>query len=153
MADNNDESPIQSPEAKEAGAIDEHVGKCIRIRRQICGISQDELAHKLGLTFQQVQKYEKGKNRVSAGRLYQIAKILGVRTPEGRITIDYFYDGFEEKALQEMIKSFSKLEISFLRDLQGRVHPNKGTKCDIDLTMLPDSHNSLSTCIKLPCNS
>jgi len=34
-----------------------------------------------------------------------------------------------------------------------RVHPNKGTKCDIDLTMLPDSHNSLSTCIKLPCNS
>jgi transcriptional regulator with XRE-family HTH domain len=58
--------------------IDAHVGNRIRMRRQIVGMSQEKLGELLGITFQQVQKYEKGSNRISASRLYMTAKTLGV---------------------------------------------------------------------------
>lgn len=58
--------------------VDALVGRNIRMFRQIRHMSQEKLAEALGLTFQQVQKYEKGTNRVSAGRLFEIADILGV---------------------------------------------------------------------------
>ena len=58
----------------------------MRIRRMLIGMSQEKLGALLGLTFQQVQKYEKGVNRIGAGRLFEIARILGV-------PIDFFYDG------------------------------------------------------------
>lgn len=58
--------------------IDVHVGSRIRMRRQIINMSQERLGELLGITFQQVQKYEKGSNRISASRLYFTAKILGV---------------------------------------------------------------------------
>lgn len=58
--------------------IDVHVGSRIRMRRQIVSMSQEKLGDLLGITFQQVQKYEKGSNRISASRLYYAAKILGV---------------------------------------------------------------------------
>lgn len=58
--------------------VDVHVGARIRHRRMSIGISQEALAERLGLTFQQVQKYERGANRVSASRLWQIAHILSV---------------------------------------------------------------------------
>jgi transcriptional regulator with XRE-family HTH domain len=58
--------------------VDIHVGARIRRRRVLLGLSQEKLAHAIGLTFQQVQKYERGTNRVSASRLYQLAKVLGV---------------------------------------------------------------------------
>ena len=58
------------------------------MRRTLIGMSQEKLGEALGLTFQQVQKYEKGTNRISASRLQQIASVLGV-------TIDYLYDGSE----------------------------------------------------------
>jgi len=58
--------------------IDVHVGKRIRMRRLLLGMNQETLANALGLTFQQVQKYEGGANRVSASRLSETAKILGV---------------------------------------------------------------------------
>ena len=58
--------------------IDLHVGNRIRMRRQIIGMSQERLGELLGITFQQVQKYEKGTNRISASRLYYAAKTLGV---------------------------------------------------------------------------
>jgi transcriptional regulator with XRE-family HTH domain len=64
--------------------VDVHVGARIRTRRLLIGMNQETLANRLGLTFQQVQKYEGGANRVSASRLSQIAEILGV-------TIDYFF--------------------------------------------------------------
>lgn len=66
------------------GPIDAHVGARICARRRLLQLSQKEMAEKLGITFQQVQKYEKGVNRIGAGRLYTIASILGV-------DIDYFY--------------------------------------------------------------
>ncbi len=66
-------------------AIDRHVGARIRLRRNMLGVSQEKLAEGLGLTFQQVQKYEKGTNRVGASRLQHIASILN--TP-----ISYFFE-------------------------------------------------------------
>jgi transcriptional regulator with XRE-family HTH domain len=66
--------------------VDIHVGARIRLRRKVMGITQTELAHALGLTFQQVQKYERGGNRVSASKLYDIAAKL--ETPTG-----YFFEG------------------------------------------------------------
>lgn len=68
--------------------IDRHVGSRVRMRRMLIGMSQEKLGEALGLTFQQVQKYEKGTNRISASRLQQIASSLGV-------TIDYLYGGSE----------------------------------------------------------
>src|SRR4029453_18183877 len=65
--------------------IDVHVGSRIRVRRTLLGISQEKLAEAIGLTFQQVQKYEKGMNRVSSSRLVDLANALDV-------TIPYFFD-------------------------------------------------------------
>lgn len=69
--------------------IDKHVGKRIKSRRLIRGLTQEELAMAVSLSFQQVQKYERGANRVSAGRLYELSKAL-------RVPIQYFFDDFEE---------------------------------------------------------
>lgn len=79
-----DTIPQHSP--RSASEIDIHVGRRVRERRIILGMSQEELANRLNLTFQQVQKYERGINRINAGRLYEIAQLLGVPTA-------YFYQG------------------------------------------------------------
>jgi transcriptional regulator with XRE-family HTH domain len=71
--------------------VDLHVGARIRMRRKILGVSQERLADDLGLTFQQVQKYERGANRVSASKLYEIAKSLKAST-------SYFFDGLADPA-------------------------------------------------------
>jgi transcriptional regulator with XRE-family HTH domain len=71
---------------KQANPIDAQVGNRVRLRRMLIGMSQEKLGELLGLTFQQVQKYEKGVNRIGAGRLFEISRILGV-------PIDYFYEG------------------------------------------------------------
>lgn len=69
--------------------VDLHVGMRIRLRRRAISVSQDRLAKALGLTFQQVQKYERGLNRVSASKLYDIARTLN--TP-----ISYFFEGLAD---------------------------------------------------------
>uniref|UniRef100_UPI003983C95A helix-turn-helix domain-containing protein n=1 Tax=Phenylobacterium sp. TaxID=1871053 RepID=UPI003983C95A len=66
-----------------------HVGLRVRMRRKEMGVSQEKLAEALGITFQQVQKYERGANRVSASKLWEIARALG--TP-----VAYFYEGLSE---------------------------------------------------------
>jgi len=66
--------------------IDRHVGLRIRLRRKELGISQEKLAESIGLTFQQVQKYERAANRVSASKLWEVARALNTN-------IAYFYDG------------------------------------------------------------
>ncbi|HLH91634.1 MAG TPA: helix-turn-helix transcriptional regulator [Xanthobacteraceae bacterium] len=63
---------------KRAGPVDAIVGRRIRTRRLLLGLTQTQLAQQLGVSFQQVQKYENGANRVGAGRLVQIAQVLGV---------------------------------------------------------------------------
>jgi transcriptional regulator with XRE-family HTH domain len=64
-----------------ANPIDIHVGARVRLRRMMLGMSQEKLGDGLGITFQQIQKYEKGTNRVSASRLQHIARILSVPIP------------------------------------------------------------------------
>lgn len=66
--------------------MDRHVGSRIRLRRQLLNLSQEKLGEELGVTFQQVQKYERGTNRVGAGRLWNLAKVLDV-------PVSFFYDG------------------------------------------------------------
>ena len=75
-------------ESREPSPIDIAVGARIRHLREDRGISQEDLAKQVGLTYQQFQKYEAGKNRISAGRLWEIAKVL-------RTTIVYFYEGID----------------------------------------------------------
>jgi len=67
--------------------IDVHVGGRVRLRRLMLGMSQDKLGDALGLTFQQIQKYEKGINRIGASRVFQLSETLGV-------AIQYFYDDY-----------------------------------------------------------
>ncbi|MGY5789801.1 helix-turn-helix domain-containing protein len=62
--------------AKTPNAIDTYVGSRVRMRRQLLGLSQERLADQIGVTFQQVQKYEKGLNRIGASRLQRIAEVL-----------------------------------------------------------------------------
>lgn len=82
---------------KKPNPVDIHVGARIRMRRLMLGLSQEKLADGLGLTFQQVQKYEKGSNRVGASRLQQIANVLQVQPTfffEGLASTD---GGFSEE--------------------------------------------------------
>src|SRR4051812_35742412 len=71
--------------------VDLYVGGRIRMRRKMLGVSQERLAEALGLTFQQVQKYERGANRVSASKLYEIARFLSA-------PISYFFEGLSDPA-------------------------------------------------------
>jgi transcriptional regulator with XRE-family HTH domain len=69
---------VEEKNKKKPNPIDTHVGSRIRLRRNMLGMSQEKLGENLGITFQQIQKYEKGTNRVGASRLQAIASILGV---------------------------------------------------------------------------
>lgn len=70
--------------------IDVHVGNRIRLRRKLINMTQEQLAANLGITFQQVQKYERGTNRVSASRLFQISEILDV-------TVTFFFEDWDDR--------------------------------------------------------
>ena len=70
-------------------AIDMHVGKRVRLRHTLLGMSQEQLGTELNITFQQVQKYERGANRISASRLWDIGQILDV-------PISYFFDDMSQ---------------------------------------------------------
>jgi transcriptional regulator with XRE-family HTH domain len=78
---------------KQANPVDARVGHRVRLRRMLMGMSQERLGELLGLTFQQVQKYEKGVNRIGAGRLFEIASILGV-------PVSFFYEDAESAAMR-----------------------------------------------------
>ena len=79
---------------KKPNPVDAHVGSRVRLRRMLLGMSQERLGESMGLTFQQVQKYEKGVNRIGASRLFQISKILDV-------PVQFFFEeapGFDGQA-------------------------------------------------------
>lgn len=79
-----------------ANAADRHVGARIRERRIMMGLSQQQLAKMIGVTYQQAHKYERGLNRISAGRLFEIAQVLGV-------PVSWFFEGLSEAGpAQEM---------------------------------------------------
>lgn len=68
--------------------VDRYVGGRIRERRVMLGLSQQQMAHLIGVTYQQAHKYERGINRISAGRLFEIARVL-------RVPVSYFFEGLE----------------------------------------------------------
>ncbi len=65
--------------------VDAHVGRRVRLRRTLLGMNQSALGHAVGLTFQQIQKYERGANRIGSSRLYQFSQVLDV-------PVSYFFD-------------------------------------------------------------
>ena len=90
-------------------AVDRHVGQRLRLRRLVCDLSQGALAKSCRITFQQVQKYEKGSNRISASRLQQIAKMLDVPVSfffEGAPTGDMPTGGFSDSAANAYVSDF-----------------------------------------------
>ena len=104
-----------------AKKVDGHVGGRIRQRRTLLGLTQEQLAASLNISYQQVQKYETGANRVSAGRLYQIAKELSVE-------VGYFFEGLDETVNEnqlphggrnrptiELAKNFSEIDNPSIR--------------------------------------
>lgn len=85
QGDGDGESAPGGRGSRRANPIDVHVGSRVRLRRMLLGMSQEKLGEHLGLTFQQVQKYEKGVNRIGASRLFDLARVLGV-------PVQFFYD-------------------------------------------------------------
>jgi Predicted transcriptional regulators len=107
--------------------IDRHVGLRIRMRRKELGISQERLAESIGLTFQQVQKYERAANRVSASKLWEMSRALNT-------SISYFYEGLSDtpepagsnlprETVQDFLMTAEGLELasSFPKIPQGRL--------------------------------
>jgi transcriptional regulator with XRE-family HTH domain len=72
--------------------IDVHVGGRVRLRRTLLGMSQEKLGEALGLTFQQVQKYERGANRIGASRLYDLSRVL-------EVPVSYFFEDMDEEMM------------------------------------------------------
>jgi transcriptional regulator with XRE-family HTH domain len=113
---------VGEPEAEEKGSrranpIDVHVGSRVRFRRMLLGMSQEKLGEKLGLTFQQIQKYEKGINRIGASRLFDLAQVLGV-------PVQFFYEEAPAAEPQPYLAGFGETLaessiIAFLRSRDG----------------------------------
>jgi transcriptional regulator with XRE-family HTH domain len=112
------DADVDSKGSRRPNPIDVHVGGRVRFRRMLLGMSQEKLGEKLGLTFQQIQKYEKGINRIGASRLFDLAQVLGV-------SVQFFYEeapaadasqlmanGFGEKPAEGSI-------VEFLRSRDG----------------------------------
>jgi transcriptional regulator with XRE-family HTH domain len=93
--------------------FDIEIGRRIRVQRTLHGATQTELAGAIGITFQQIQKYENGTNRVSAGKLFQIARFLGV-------PVAVFFDGLETgtSANSQSAPGYQKL-LSFVTSAEG----------------------------------
>ena len=120
-----------TPQDQAPNPVDLHVGSRVRMRRKMIGVTQEALAGALGVTFQQIQKYERGANRVSASKLYAIATAL-------HAPVSFFFDGLAEpdgeryqdenvraadKTLQAFMATSEALEIAalFPRVPAGRV--------------------------------
>ena len=99
------------------GPIDVYVGSRICARRKLLQLSQKQMAEKLGITFQQIQKYEKGVNRIGAGRLYTIAAILGV-------DIDYFFSGLPQEMASSSVEYSCGSTAGFLQEDVGDYRPD-----------------------------
>lgn len=118
-----------------ASSVDAHVGRRIRLLRGLRKYSQEKLAKALGITFQQIQKYERGTNRIGAGRLYELAQILGV-------PVGFFFDELDRFTdpsgigLHEEQAPFQK---GSSHDGEADSSGEKKTDSGIELLMLPET--------------
>jgi transcriptional regulator with XRE-family HTH domain len=103
---------VTDPRAQRAHHIDIHVGTRVRTRRKALKISQQELAGHLSLTFQQVQKYERGSNRISASKLFEIAQVL-------QVPVAYFFEGYHQEGLATTQDSPQAEVHEFLRSAEA----------------------------------
>jgi transcriptional regulator with XRE-family HTH domain len=83
--ENGLDSEVEERGSRRANPVDVHVGARVRLRRMLLGMSQEKLGEHLGLTFQQIQKYEKGINRIGASRLFDLSQVLSV-------PVQFFYE-------------------------------------------------------------
>jgi transcriptional regulator with XRE-family HTH domain len=100
--------------SRRANPVDVHVGSRVRLRRMLLGMSQEKLGEHLGLTFQQIQKYEKGINRIGASRLFELSKVLAV-------PVQFFYEelpvsGGRARGFAEQPESYA---VEFLASREG----------------------------------
>ncbi|MFN7113547.1 MAG: helix-turn-helix domain-containing protein [Alphaproteobacteria bacterium] len=102
--------------------VDTHVGAKVKSRRLMLGLSQEELAKSIGLTFQQVQKYERGTNRISVSRLTEISRAL-------KVPIDYFLEGCTNVVLGGGVKKTAMRGVSDTP--QATLEPDPMTKRDV----------------------
>ncbi|MDD4556243.1 MAG: helix-turn-helix transcriptional regulator [Alphaproteobacteria bacterium] len=107
MAMKTKKSPRGRTPDGQPNPIDVHVGERIRLRRTLLRLSQTELADMLGVTFQQVQKYERGSNRVSASRLWDISKVL-------QAPITFFYEDMEAETAQNSPRNLASRNLDSL---------------------------------------
>lgn len=107
--------------------VDVHVGQQVRLRRKFLGLSQQALAEDIGLTFQQLQKYERGANRISCSKLYRISVVL-------KVPVEYFFlglsdddpGGFSDSASERAVKGFlATAEGIELAQVFARIKSNK----------------------------
>jgi transcriptional regulator with XRE-family HTH domain len=89
--------------------VDGYVGGRIRERRVMLGLSQQQMANLIGVTYQQAHKYERGINRISAGRLYEIARVL-------RVPVSYFFDGLEGNASDDDLSVRQRMCLELARN-------------------------------------
>jgi transcriptional regulator with XRE-family HTH domain len=89
--------------------MDQHVGFRIRERRTMLGISQQQLAQTIGVTYQQAHKYERGLNRISAGRLYEIAMALGV-------AVNWFFEGLDSESVPSELTARQRMCLELARN-------------------------------------
>ena len=92
-----------------AHPLDIHIGQRLRLRRKLLGMSQSDLAKRVGVTFQQIQKYELGSNSVNARRLYEFSAIL-------QISPLFFFDGYGQDTLQQRLGDYSTQAIHLVQD-------------------------------------
>ncbi|WP_421784676.1 helix-turn-helix domain-containing protein [Hyphobacterium sp.] len=98
---------------REANQIDAHVGSRVRLRRQLLKMSQEKLGEELGVTFQQVQKYERGANRIGASRLFSLSKVLDV-------PVNFFFEGLSGVSAQGVAESEqSPIVYEFIQSSDG----------------------------------
>lgn len=95
---------VGRPRIEEPHPVDILVGQRMRERRLILGLSQEKLAEACGVSFQQVQKYERGQNRLSASRLFRVAQVLGV-------PISYFFEDADEAAAGQPMPDISGVPV------------------------------------------
>lgn len=103
--------PEKTP-AEMAHPVDLYVGARLRIRRKVLGLSQTQLADALGITFQQIQKYERGANRISASKLYEAARLL--QSP-----VSYFFEGLDETAFGDQDDGVAQRMTQFVATPEG----------------------------------
>lgn len=114
--DDTPDRPEKEVREHRPSPIDVHVGSRIRLRRTLLGMSQEKLGEALGLTFQQVQKYERGVNRVGASRLFDLARVLDV-------PIGFFFDDLPGEAgsgARRLMNGFAEAQDGFQDDTLHR---------------------------------